>query len=281
MLNIKLVVADIDGTFLDSAGAPSRGALDSIRRLRSQGIGFSLCSGRGDPGIRPFVEQLELDQPYIVSGGAAIVNPLNRSIIYQCLLNENQFRAVSAYGQATGCNLVFHTPLQLFVVADDDFWQEVCQTKWLGVNGWHNLFRANSWQELWPRSIIRIDYFNELDRLAQLAAEVNGLAQQVHAYHMPHNLEIADASVNKGTAVTRLAAYLGIPINQVLSIGDNVNDISMLKAAGVGVAMRNSIPQVISSADLLAPSNDEGGLASVIRHLLDGTLECLKADSGD
>ena len=281
MLNIKLVVADIDGTFLDSAGIPSRGALDSIRRLRRQGIGFSLCSGRGDPGIRPFVELLELDQPYIVSGGAAIVDPLTRMVISQTSLNENQFRAVSAYGEITGCNMVFHTPLQLFVVASDDFWQNVCEARWFAIGGWHNLFRVNTWQELMPRSIIRIDYFNHLDRLAQLAAEVNGLGQQVHAYHMPHNLEISDSSVNKGAAVTRLANHLAIPIDQVLSIGDNVNDISMLKAAGVGVAMQNSTPQVISSADLLAPSNDEGGLSSVIEHLLDGTLSCLKAGSND
>lgn len=281
MLTIKLVVADIDGTFLDSTGAPSRGALHSIRRLRSQGIGFSLCSGRGDPGIRPFVELLELDQPYIVSGGAAIINPLNRTVISHSPLSENQFRAVSAFGAAAGCSMVFHTPLQLFVVASDDFWHNVCEAKWLAIGGWHNLFRAHTWQDLWPRSIIRIDFFSQLNRLSQLAAEVNGLAQQVHAYHMPHNVEISDVSVSKGAAVTRLADYLHIPIHQVLSIGDNVNDISMLKAAGVGVAMQNAAPQVISSADLLAPSNDEGGLSTVIDHLLDGTLQSLRTASGD
>lgn len=275
-MNIKLVVADIDGTLLDSAGAPSRGALDAIRKLHQQGIGFSLCSGRGDPGIRPFVEMLEIHMPYIVSGGAAIINPNDRSVLVQHGLDQNQFRAVAQYGEATGCNMVFHTPLQLFVFSTDDFWQSVCQTKWLDVGGWQNLFRTQSWQELWPRTIIRIDFFNHLDRLAQLAGEVNGLGQRVHAYHMPHNLEISDISVNKGSALLELAALLHIPINQVLSIGDNVNDISMLESAGVGVAMQNSIPQVIHRADLLAPSNDEGGLATVIEHLLNGTLEYLK-----
>jgi len=137
-------------------------------------------------------------------------------------------------------------------------------------------FRAQTWQELLEKPIIRIDFFNRLDRLPYLAREVEELGQQVHAYQMPSNLEISDKSVSKGIALIQLANYLNIPVNKVLSIGDNVNDISMLETAGVGVAMQNSLPQVISRADLLAPSNDEGGLASVIDHLLDGTLHCLK-----
>ena len=275
-MNIQLVIADIDGTFLDSAGEPSQGALESIRRLRRHGIGFTLCSGRGDPGIRPFVELLELDQPYIVSGGAAIVNPRDHTVIIQHCLKPDQINAIALHGISTGCNLVFHTPFQLFVFCSDEFWKTVCETRWIGRGGWKNIFRVQTWQELCDKPIIRIDFFNRLDRLPYLAREVEELGQQVHAYQMPSNLEISDKSVSKGIALVQLANYLNIPVNHVLSIGDNVNDISMLETAGVGVAMQNSLPQVISRADLLAPSNDEGGLASVIDHLLDGTLHCLK-----
>jgi Cof subfamily protein (haloacid dehalogenase superfamily) len=280
-LNIQLVVADIDGTFLDSAGEPSRGALDSIQKLRQQGIGFSLCSGRGDPGIRPFVELLGLDQPYIVSGGAAIIDPQDRSVISQQCLTQGQLHAVSVHGANAHCDMVFHTPLQLFVVCSDAFWQAVCESKWINVGGWQNLFRARTWQEMITKPVIRIDFFNQLDQLPRLAQEVENLVENVHAYHMPHNLEISDCVVDKGAALRQLADFLKIPIENVLSIGDNVNDISMLEAAGVGVAMRNASLQVIRQADYLAPSCDEGGLASVINHLLSGTMNRLRLDFGE
>jgi Cof subfamily protein (haloacid dehalogenase superfamily) len=277
-VDIELVVADIDGTFLNSAGEPSRGAVEAIRKLRSQGIGFTLCSGRGDPGIRPFVKLLDLEQPYIVSGGAAILDPSGREIIYQRCMTTQQMQAVSRQGLFTGSDMVHHTARQLFVLGSNVFWQSVCVEKWQQVGGWEDLFRIHSWQELIAQPVIRIDFFNRMDQLPRLASEIDQLGENVHAYHMPWNLEISDCSVNKGAALSQLARHLHIPIENVLSLGDGVNDISMLEAAGVGVAMQNSSPQVIRQADYLAPSCDEGGLASVINHLLTGTLNRLKLD---
>jgi Cof subfamily protein (haloacid dehalogenase superfamily) len=277
-LNIQLVVSDIDGTIANPGGVPSNGTLESIQRLRGKGIGFTICSGRGDPGIRPFVELLKLNLPYIVSGGAAIRNAKDRSVIYQNLLAKNQIQALIILGLKTQCNLVFHTPTQLFALCSDEFWKQTCEERWIKKGGWKNVFRCESQLELLNQEIIHINFFNQDHLLPHIAEEVDNLKENMHTNIVFSKLEITDCKVNKGLALSILADYLKIPLKNILSIGDDVNDISMLKAAGIGVAMKNSPPQVIRQVDYIAPSCDEDGLASMINHLLSGTLNCLKPD---
>jgi Cof subfamily protein (haloacid dehalogenase superfamily) len=278
ILNIQLVVSDIDGTFIDSEGTPSRGALDSIQKLRGQGIGFTLCSGRGDPGIRPFVELLKLYLPYIVSGGAAILDANDRSVIFQKLMSKNQVKSIIEIGLRSKCDMVLHTATQLFVLCSDDFWKTKCEERWFIKWGWKNVFRCRSMLELLDKPIIHIHLFNQDDRLPQLAEEVNDLHANVHVNIVVSKLEITDSQVNKGLALSYLADYLKVPLKNILAIGDDVNDISMLKTAGIGIAMKNSPPDVISQVDYLAPGNDEGGVASMINHLLSDTLDCLRTN---
>jgi Cof subfamily protein (haloacid dehalogenase superfamily) len=277
-LNIQLIVSDIDGTFINSEGFPSRGALESIKKLDSQGIGFTLCSGRGDPGIRPYVELLKLKLPYIVSGGAAILDAKDRSVIFQKLLSKNQVMSLIEIGLRSKCDMVFHTASQLFVFCSDDFWKNKCEDRWLIKWGWKNVFRCGSMLELLNKPIIHIHFHNQDNLLPRLAEEVNYLQANVHVNIVVSKLEITDCQVSKGKALSFLADYLNVSLKDVLAIGDDVNDISMLKAAGIGVAMKNSPPEVIRQVDYLAPSNDDGGLASMVIHVLSDTLNSLRTD---
>ena len=81
---------------------------------------------------------------------------------------------------------------------------------------------------------------------------------------LENNIESNAAGVNKGRAVCRLAMMLNIPVKEVLVFGDAVNDIQMVKMAGIGVAVANGIPEVIEAADYIAGSNDEEGVAGFI-----------------
>ena len=81
------------------------------------------------------------------------------------------------------------------------------------------------------------------------------------------NVEINDAHANKGEAIAALAAYLDLPMAQTMAIGDGLNDRSMIEMTGVGVAMQNACPEVLSIADEITASCDEDGAAIAIeRH---------------
>ena len=84
----------------------------------------------------------------------------------------------------------------------------------------------------------------------------------------PNNIELSDLTATKGGALTWLCGYLGIDIADSVSFGDNINDISMIKAAGCGVAMQNAEPEDIAAADLVADHNDRNGVAKVIMEKL-------------
>jgi len=275
-LNIQLVVADIDGTFLDSEGKPSQGALEAIQAIRSQGIRFTLCSGRGNPGVKPFIDLLELKQPYIISGGAAIIDPLRLAVIRQEKMSERQIHQAIQLGIRSGSDILFHDAWHLYVLSSDEFWEDIKSWEWMKGYGWQDFRRIRAWQEVPIHQIIRMDYFNQPEQLPQLVEDVEKLNEQLHAIVMRRNIEISDKRVEKGSALVHLAEYLHIPLENIMSLGDGLNDISMLETAGVGVAMKNSSPEVICKADYLAPGCDEGGLATVLNHLMAGTLGELK-----
>ena len=85
-------------------------------------------------------------------------------------------------------------------------------------------------------------------------------------------LEILPSGVNKGNALEILAEHLGIPLEEVICFGDNLNDLEMILRAGVGVAMSNGREEVRDAADIVAPSNNEDGVGSVLLSLMEDPL---------
>ena len=82
-----------------------------------------------------------------------------------------------------------------------------------------------------------------------------------------NNLEFNIASANKGNSLRRFAEHLGFTLENCIAFGDGLNDLSMIEAAGTGVAMANAHPQVLAAADLVTATNDEDGVARTLREL--------------
>ena len=85
---------------------------------------------------------------------------------------------------------------------------------------------------------------------------------------IPTNIEINSMGANKGAALRGLCAYLGIDPADTAAFGDGSNDIPMLREAGVGVAMANAEPEVKAAADVVTDSNNDAGVAKMIRKLI-------------
>ena len=84
----------------------------------------------------------------------------------------------------------------------------------------------------------------------------------------PNNVEINDALANKGEALRRLASALGFGAAGCMAFGDGLNDLSMVRAAGTGVAMANACPEVLAAADVVTLSNDDDGVAAVLEKIV-------------
>ncbi len=269
-MDIKLVIADIDGTFLDSKNQPSRGAVEAIAEIRRRGIEFTLCSGRGDPGVRPFVKFLNLTQPYIVSGGAGVLSSNGAGVIHQDLLGREKIARITQFGMETRSDVFFHTAREIFIIATDDFWVDVQSWEWMRGFAFQYVHRVQNWQETPVSQVIRMDIFNRLEALPELALCINNLNIGLHTTIMRRNIEVTNRHVTKGSAIEFLATYLHITLENIMAIGDGMNDLSMLEKAGLGIAMQNSSDQVKVNANCVAPSSDDGGLAWALQKLQAG-----------
>jgi hydroxymethylpyrimidine pyrophosphatase-like HAD family hydrolase len=115
----------------------------------------------------------------------------------------------------------------------------------------------------------RVDLFGPPERMQPAMAALPDRFPHLQVMQVIGHLEVTRAGVNKGSAVRRLAQYLGIPLSAVMVIGDDVNDLSMFAVAGLSVAMGNSHPTVKYLAGAVAPDNSQGGFAwAVHRYVL-------------
>ena len=130
-----------------------------------------------------------------------------------------------------------------------------------------------------PDAIIQTCTFSEVDHLREAKRRIEAeLSHRItnHLLTSPkyigHFLEFQAATASKWRAVSTLARRRGIPPGQIVAIGDDENDISMLRGAGLGVAMANADEPVRRAADLVTASNDDDGVARVIERILTGAV---------
>ena len=101
----------------------------------------------------------------------------------------------------------------------------------------------------------------------ELKSYLRARGEAVQKTSLANNIELNDAAANKGDAVRALASHLGLSMAQTISFGDGSNDLSMIRACGLGVAMANACPAVLAAADRVTASCDEDGVAAVINSL--------------
>src|SRR5438876_11636593 len=104
----------------------------------------------------------------------------------------------------------------------------------------------------------RPDLLAVRDRIARLPISINSVCSE------DTFLEILPQGSSKGAALEFVAQHLGIPLSEIIAVGDNLNDLEMIRTAGLGVAMGNAPPELRAQAGYVTSTNDEGGLAEVI-----------------
>ena len=108
---------------------------------------------------------------------------------------------------------------------------------------------------------------NDEKRLRWLA-EIKKLPGVTACSSTPDNIEIGGLNTSKADALIELAAYLGMDKDSIMAFGDSSNDEQMVIRSGIGVAMGNSVPELLDVADYIAPTNEDDGVAYTLEHLL-------------
>lgn len=264
-----IVFSDLDGTFFDSHKRITPINRQALDELAARGIEFVPCSGRPLMGIVPEILQHPAVH-YAVSANGALVSDLaSGEALHRVDLGLE--RALWFFGLAQGHDVVF----DFFADGHDYMLREQIERLPEFVSDPYVLGSMRSTRTPFEgdpvefaRSLGHIErvgvYWRDpADRDAiEEAVRCDQSVAVVRSY--ANNIEVSDRDATKGAALTWLCGHLGIPREDALGFGDNINDISMIKAAGTGVAVANAEPEVRAAADVVAMSNDDAGVGRFV-----------------
>lgn len=288
-----LLAIDLDGTLLDPSGRVPEANVRAIHRAREAGITVTICTGRALIETRRVLSAIGQTGPVVVSGGALVADPVTGRTLERFTMHLPLVQRVVEYLHARDhAALLLKDPdptgYDYLVVSDGGLADIDPATQW-----WldHQGITAREARALHhdphPEHTIRIGAYSTNQPIADLAADMHErfggdvMLQHFTGALMPadrqargiesvHIVELFNPQADKWQALTRLAARLGVDTARIAAIGDENNDLCMIRAAGLGIAMGNASPAVKAAAARHTTTNAEGGVAHAIDQLLSG-----------
>ena len=255
-----LIASDVDGTLVDHSLEILPEVRTAIATAQAKGHIVTLATGRMYRATLPFAETLQIDQPLICYQGA-LVQHHDHVILHRTVPLEIAQDAIQvAHQKELHLNAYLNDTLFIEKHSPESaFYKQLAPMAEAQVVGDMSLFLKEE-----PTKILFVcEEAEALQFLEWAKARWGDVAQVVQSH--PRYVEITHPAASKGAAVMALAQELNIPRERVLAVGDNHNDISMIGAAGVGVAMGSALPVIQAMADWVAPGVKEGGLAAAIQ----------------
>jgi len=278
MPRYRLLAIDIDGTLVNSRNELTDPTREALLRAKQAGVEIVLATGRRYSRVLPLVEPLALNVPLVTASGALIKRASDHRTLFRAEFLNGALEQCLEVVAAEGYEAVLYGD-----TFDDGFDYYHCGSASprgeLGEFFEKNAGAGRTWPGLMsqpPEGVFAgfaIGTREEMARLAETLDRHLGESLYVHVLRSPRYrgfmCEIAPFGVSKWTGVYRLADELGIRPEEICAAGDDVNDIPMIRAAGLGVAMGNALDEVKAVADRIAPGHDQDGLARVVEWVLE------------
>lgn len=268
--DIQLVAIDLDGTLLRDDKSLSQENVDAIKEAIEQGVQVVICTGRTLPSIQYLSKQLpqgDGDEYLILQNGAVIHQLPDLNIVHETILTEGDRQAIydifKEY-RSEEVQMVAFDPDKLYLVDDETANPTVVQdAKTLSTD----ITLAKFEEVLNLETLYKIVVFGGVEFIDDYLEKIpNDLYEQVHIVRsLPVAIEFIPKLANKANGLNALIQQLDIKAENIMTIGDELNDYEMVKMAGLGVAMENGHPEVKRVADELTLTNNENGVAHAIR----------------
>ncbi|MFB9273826.1 HAD family hydrolase [Cohnella cellulosilytica] len=255
MRKIRLVVSDLDGTLLDESHRLSDELMDRVRTYTKQGGLFTIATGRNWYATKRIVEQTSIHVPVILCNGAVLADP--STIYYESGLATDVMADLLIEAGNSGIAVLLFEHNNVFGFGSEQ-----------GINRFCDKEKVNC--EVIPA---RKD---ELLRIKALKAVLVGPYELSLSLWHRHRMdvsgqngfirseedffEIVKKGENKGKTMLKLAERLGIPKEEILAIGNHMNDKEMLTEAGIGAAVSNSYPELLNYADFVCEHGWDKGV---------------------
>lgn len=269
-MTYKLIVTDMDGTLLNGEHEISDENKNVLKKVADKGIKVAIATGRIYESTIKYARELDIKTPIICCNGA-LIKEENGNIIY-----------ISKIEYDLCANII--DILEDYNIYYQCFTDDTIFTPY--INEW---LRKYQMQEDLNIKIIESDNIKEiikgkdilkfliiesdLSLLSKVEKELKNIKDIELTKSFFDNIEIMKKGVNKGSAVESLAKYLGVDKSEVITFGDNHNDLSMIMYAGMGVAMGNAEDIVKENSNFITDKNTENGVAKALKNILNIDLK--------
>ncbi|MEI2401470.1 Cof-type HAD-IIB family hydrolase [Niallia taxi] len=236
---IKLIALDMDGTLLNGAGEIPEENRKAIKEAQDEGIHVVLSTGRSIATCKDHAESLFL-KTFLVTVNGSEVWDWQGNLIERNLVEVEQMRWLWELAQKHGAKT---WAISCGKTWKDEMPEDLDKLEWLkfGYQIEDDTIRNNVLKELQARGVFEISNSSLV------------------------NIEVNAFGINKARGLKTVCERLGVTMDEVMACGDSLNDISMIKEAGIGVAMGNAQDIVKETADVTTKTNDENGVAYAIR----------------
>ncbi|HPR81935.1 MAG TPA: sugar-phosphatase [Enterococcus sp.] len=264
-MSIKLIAIDIDGTLLNSHHQLTNEVHTALKQAEAQGVKIVLCTGRPLTGVESLLEELDLfsGNDYVITyNGSLVQSTHDKEIVSKFGLSHDDYLEIELLARKLGVHLHTETEDTMYTSNRD-----------ISPYTIHEAFLVNMplkyrtpeemTEELSIIKMMMIDEPALLDEIIPLIPE-SFMEKYTVVKSTPFFLEILNKEVHKGAALERLATHLGLDRSEVMALGDNENDVTMIEYAGLGIAMANATENIKNVADAITTSNDEHGVAEAI-----------------
>lgn len=284
-MTIRLLALDLDGTLLDSHGRITEGNRAALEEARACGVRVALVTGRRFRDARPIALELGLDVPLIAHNGALTKHAETLETVAVLPLPLSAARRALEIGRAACADPLLsddHEGLGLLVYDHlrGDNRAVQAYVSWSrrihGDEGYEAVRQVDSLEEYLDHEPVHLAFSGECDEMQTLGTRVRTeLSNDVRVFITTYPkrdfalLDIVHPQASKGVGVAAAAAELDVTREEVMAIGDNLNDVEMLSYAGTGVVMGNAESSLLEIEGLYKTTgNDEDGVARAIERFI-------------
>ena len=267
-MNCKLIFLDLDGTLNNDEKRITEKTFSALMDAQRQGVRIALASARPSPGLfkeRDILHLTEYGGILMSYNGGRIVDAATGSVLFETAMDIPQTKAILRRLEPLPVTPILDDGKQFYVTDKNGYKVPYeCQNNDMVCSEVDNL---SDFLNFAPIKILMSVQPEILQKVkANIAASLPEELTIVQT--APFYLEIIPAAINKGQGVLNTCAALGIRPAETIAFGDAENDIPMLRAAGIGIAMANAAPSVKAAADHVTLSNNDDGIAAALAQFL-------------
>jgi Cof subfamily protein (haloacid dehalogenase superfamily) len=262
---IRLIALDLDGTLIGSDLVVRPRVREAIGCARERGAEVTIVTGRMFAAARPFANVLGITGPMVCYQGAAVYDAGSGATLRETPVQPEVTAQVLAWAHEHGVHAQCYADDKLYVDEINRF-----SKSYTDLARVEPVLVPSLSAEFAHRPTIKLVLVDEAERAEQHLGALRALLGERAYLTRSHRefVEIIDPAVNKGEALRFVSERYGVPLDETLAVGDAWNDVPLLDAAGIGVAMGSAPPELLSRADAVVSDVAHDGVAEAIERFV-------------